>query len=71
MVGQILDTEIYIAPDGTVGEHNTLGETGSTTGIVNHAQLFWLVNMPIDVVLAEQFVQSFAGICQRFVVRGV
>ena len=67
---QILETEIHIAPDGTVGQHDALGETCCTTGVVDHAQLLGSILMPVDVFLAisigetvsEEFVETLAGI---------
>ena len=62
-----------------VGQHDALRETCSATGIVNHAQLFGGILMPVDVFLAisvgetvsEELVQALAGIGQFLAAREV
>ena len=73
LLAQYILGKVGIAPQGTVWNHHTLGETGSTTGIVDHSQLVRiLVDIVVDVVLAEvlrildaeHLVEVLAGVCQ-------
>ena len=73
LLAQYILGKVGIAPQGTVWNHHTLGETGSTTGIVDHGQLVRiLVDIVVDVVLAEvlrildakHLVEVLAGVCQ-------
>ena len=73
LLAQYILGKVGIAPQSTVWNHHTLGETGSTTCIVDHSQLVGiLVDIVVDVVLAEvlrildaeHLVEVLAGISQ-------
>ncbi len=70
-LAQYVAREIDIAPEGTVGNHHTLGESRGTAGVVDQRQFFGtLLDVIADMFLTEifgildakQFVEVFTGI---------
>ena len=49
----ILGGELYVGVDGAVRNHDTLGEAGSTGGVVNDGQLFGTVFVIMKIFRAE------------------
>ena len=76
---QVLLAEVYVAPQGAIGQHDALRKSRRPAGVVDHSQLLGTVLMPmhvfaaegIGVLMAEQLVQPFAGIGEPFVMRYV
>ena len=76
---QILLTEVDIAPQRTVRQHDSLGEACGARGVVDHAELIRAIDMPADIVHAEgvgefaseEFVQALTGIRELFVPGGM
>ena len=65
--------KVVVRPEGAVGNHDTLGETGRSAGVVDHGQLFAVGFLIIvDVLLAEvlgellavELVEVLAGVGQ-------
>ena len=73
LLTQYVLSKICIAPECTVWNHYSLGETGSSAGIVDHSQLIRILfHIVVDMVLAEvlrildteHLVEVFARISQ-------
>ena len=53
--------KVVVRPEGTIGNHDALGETGGTAGVVNHSQLFAIgLLVVVDMLLAEVFRELLA-----------
>ena len=54
------ETEVEVAPNGTIGQHHALGESGGAAGVVNDSQFLGLVFMIAYVLRAEGAGESSA-----------
>ena len=53
--------EVVVRPQGAIGNHDALGETCRSAGVVNHGHLFAIgFLVVVDVFLAEVFRELFA-----------